>query len=182
MALISVRISPAHAVALRSRKLHRVRRPLLTLPNRYGKRCYHQGESMFSGASLPPHLCLRRLPTNMSWKHNRACQCSVTWRTHSLTRSMHAVAQGTQWIKVSLPTQKLMCSSQHVMLPSHITQAFADQYPTAVKLSRSTSRPTTSSATCPTPPSRAMSTAPSPLVRRRVTSPVPRVRSARSRR
>jgi hypothetical protein len=71
-------VSPRHAVALRSRVLHRVRRPILTCFIRYGKGCYHQGQSMFSGASRPPHLVSRRLPPNMSAKHNKASSRSVT--------------------------------------------------------------------------------------------------------
>lgn len=62
MAPTLVRLPRRHAVATRARVLHRVRSPLLTLCDRYGKGCYHQGESMFSGASLPPHLCLRANP------------------------------------------------------------------------------------------------------------------------
>ena len=46
---------------------------------------------------------------------------------------------------------------------------------TAVKLSKSTSRPTTRSATSPTPPSRAMSTVPSKRVKRLARSYAPRV-------
>jgi hypothetical protein len=92
MAHTSVRLSQHNAVATQSRKLHRVRRSILTHSNRYGKGCYHQGESMFSGASLPPHLCLRRLPANWSAKHMKASQRSRIWRMYSLTRFMHATA------------------------------------------------------------------------------------------
>jgi hypothetical protein len=72
MAHISVRISPRSAVAKRSRVSHRVRSPILTLSDRYGKGCYHQGQSMFPGASLPPHMGLQRLPNNMSARQHFA--------------------------------------------------------------------------------------------------------------
>jgi len=101
MAPTLVRLSPRNAVVLRSRKLQRVRRPILTHSDRYGKGRYHQGESTFSGALLPPHLCLRRLPAHLGWKQIAACQCSVTSWEHSLTCSLHTSAQGTQWVKVS---------------------------------------------------------------------------------
>lgn len=88
-------VSPRHAVALRSCVLHRVRRAILTRFIRYGKGCYHQGESMFSGASRPPHWVLRRLPANLSAKHSKASSRSGAFLACSLTCSSHAAAQGT---------------------------------------------------------------------------------------
>jgi hypothetical protein len=111
MAPTLVSLPPRNAVAERSRKLHRVRRSILTHPDRYGKGCYHQGESMFSGASLPPHLGVRRLSANMGWKHNNACQCSKASKNMFADVLYVSIAQGTQWIKVSLPIFKQCCAS-----------------------------------------------------------------------
>lgn len=57
-------ISPHNGVATQARLLHRVRRALLTVHDRYGEGCYHQGQSTPPGASRPPHLGLRRLAAN----------------------------------------------------------------------------------------------------------------------
>ena len=81
MALILVcrSISPRNHVALQARLLHCVRRPILTVFDRHGQRCYHQRESMFPGALRAPHLRLRRPAANSRAKHNKEFQCFITW-------------------------------------------------------------------------------------------------------